>query len=175
MTDAAPIRHTEYGLEPAGPGWYVLNLRDAAYTACEGFGQYAPREAEGAGFEEFGAGIHVLMPGEPNGLYHAEGNQEAFFVVSGECLLIVEGEERPLRQWEFFHCPAGTRHIFVGAGEGPCAIFMVGTRGSRELTYPVDALALRHGAGVETETHDARDAYGPREFKPARFLASSLP
>ena len=160
MTDPAPITHTEYGLEPAGPGWYVLNLRDAAYTACEGFGRYAPREADDARFEEFGVGIHVLMPGEPNGLYHAEGNQEAFFVVSGECLLIVEGEERRLRQWDFFHCPAGTQHVFVGAGDGPCAILMAGVRTEDEkLLYPVSELAERYGASAEEETPDPQTAY----------------
>jgi uncharacterized cupin superfamily protein len=174
MTDAAPLRDTEYGTEPAGPGWYVLNLKESAYTACEGYGQYAPPESEAARFDDFGIGVHVLQPGEPNGLYHAEGNQEGFLVLHGEALLIVEGEERTLRQWDFFHCPRGTRHIFVGAGEGPCAIFMVGTRASRELVYPVDDLALRHGAGAREETNVPREAYGPRTFKPARYLPGSL-
>jgi uncharacterized cupin superfamily protein len=175
MTDEAPLRATENGLEPAGPGWYVLNLRESAYTACQGYGRYAPPEGDAARFDEFGVGVHVLQPGEPNGLYHAEGNQEAFLVVHGECLLIVEGEERTLRRWDFFHCPAGTRHIFVGAGNGPCAIFMVGTRGSRELVYPVDEVAARHGASAERETGEPAEAYGPRTFRPAPFLPGSLP
>ena len=175
MTDEAPLRETEDGIEPAGPGWYVVNLKRAAYTACDGFGQYAPRESKEARFDEYGVGVHVLRPGEPNGLYHAEGNQEAFLVLHGECLLIVEGEERTLRQWDFVHCPAGTRHIFVGAGDGPCAIFMVGTRASDELVYPVDEVAGRHGASASAETSVPREAYGERTFRPARFLPGSLP
>jgi uncharacterized cupin superfamily protein len=168
----APMADTEDGWEVAGPGWFVLNLRESAYTRCEGFGQYAPTEA--VKVDEFGVGVHVLQPGEPNGLYHAEGNQEAFLVLSGECLLIVEGEERRLGRWDFFHCPAGTRHIFVGAGDGPCAIFMVGTRGSRELVYPVDPVAVKHGAGVTKEAHSAKEAYPPRTFSRAPYLPGSL-
>lgn len=51
-------------------------------------------------FAETGFSLAVLAPGRPNGLYHAESAQEDFFVVAGECLLIVEGEERPLRAWD---------------------------------------------------------------------------
>jgi uncharacterized cupin superfamily protein len=171
----APMHDTEVGREPAGPGWYVLNLRDSAYTACEGYGRYAPPEPEGAHFEQFGIGVHVLMPGEPNGLYHAEGDQEGFLVLSGECILIVEGEERRLKQWDFFHCPSMTRHIFVGAGDGPCAIFMVGGRMREALVYPVDPVAQRHGASAAEETSSAREAYGPRTFEPAPYLPGSLP
>ena len=176
MTDAAPLRETEHGIEPAGQGWYVLNLKDSAYTACEGYGRYAPRESREAGseFAEFGIGVHVLRPGEPNGLYHAEGNQEGFLVLHGECVLIVEGEERILRRWDFFHCPGGTRHILVGAGDGPCAIFMVGTRASDELVYPVDEVAQRHGASAQQETSVPAEAYGPRTFQAAPFLPGSL-
>jgi uncharacterized cupin superfamily protein len=173
VIDEAPIAATDAGQEPAGPGWFVLNLREAAYTRCEGYGQYSPTEA--AAFEQFGVGVHVLMPGEPNGLYHEEANQEAFLVLSGECLLLVEGDERRLGQWDFFHCPAGTRHIFVGAGEAPCAIFMAGGRASREVVYPVDEVALRHGAGVSEETAIPREAYGERTFRPAPYLPGSLP
>jgi uncharacterized cupin superfamily protein len=172
----ATMRDTEAGREPAGAGWYVLNLRDSAYTACEGYGQYAPPEPEGAEFAQFGVGVHVIMPGEPNGMYHGEEDQEGFLVLSGECILIVEGEERRLRQWDFFHCPAWTRHILVGAGDGPCAIFMVGARtpGSG-LVYPVDPVALRHGAGATEETAIPREAYGERTFRPARYQPGSLP
>jgi oxalate decarboxylase/phosphoglucose isomerase-like protein (cupin superfamily) len=69
-------------------------------------------------------------------LYHSEGVQEGFFVLSGECTLIVEEEERQLRQWDYFHCPAETRHVIVGAGDGPCAILMLG-RASRGRDAPL--------------------------------------
>ena len=88
-------------------------------------------------------------------------------MLSGECRLIVEGEERLLRPWDFVHCPPGTHHIFVGAGDGPCAILMIGARlASEELHYPVSELAARYGASVEQETSDFEQVY-PR-FEPPR-------
>jgi uncharacterized cupin superfamily protein len=154
----APMADTEDGWEVAGPGWFVVNLRESAYTRCEGFGQYAPTEA--VKVDEFGVGVHVLQPGEPNGLYHAEGNQEAFLVLSGECLLIVEGEERRLGAWDFVHCPPMTRHVFVGAGDGPCAIVGVGARNAGEgLRYPVSDVALKHSAGVTEAATSGKVAY----------------
>jgi uncharacterized cupin superfamily protein len=94
-------------------------------------------------------------------MYHHESTQEDFLVLSGEPLLIVEGEERRLRQWDFFHCPPGTNHVIVGAGSGPSALVAVGLRDAAEDwgAYTVDETALRHGAGVEEETTDARTAY----------------
>ena len=81
-------------------------------------------------------------------------------MLAGECKLLVEGEERLLRAWDFFHCPAGTEHVFVGAGDGPCAILMTGVRTEDEkLLYPVSELAARYGASVEQETPDAEEAY----------------
>jgi uncharacterized cupin superfamily protein len=117
-------------------------------------------ESPDAEFTELGIRICVLQPGQPNGLYHAEETQEDFLVLAGECLLLVEGEERRLRAWDFFHCASGTEHIFVGSGGGPCAILMTGTRRpGRPIFYPVSELALRHRAGVETETPSPKDAY----------------
>jgi uncharacterized cupin superfamily protein len=99
-------------------------------------------------------------PGQPSGLYHAESNQEDFLLLAGECLLLVEGEERQLRAWDFVHCPPGTEHVFVGIGDGPCVIFMTGRRtADKEIVYPRSDVASRHGAGVEDETSSAVDAY----------------
>ncbi len=104
----------------------------------------------------------MLEPGKPSGLYHAEANQEDFLVLAGECLLLVEGEERRLRAWDFVHCPAGTEHIFVGAGDGPSVVFMAGSRRKRgEIVYPRSDLALRYRAGVAQETTSPTDAYAP--------------
>ena len=66
--------------------------------------------------------MQILQPGQPNCLYHSEPVQEDFLVLHGECLVILEGEERRLRQWDFVHCPPGAEHVFVGAGDGPCAV-----------------------------------------------------
>ena len=97
-------------------------------------------------------------------MYHWEADQEDFLVLSGEALLIVEGQERALRQWDFVHCPPETRHIILGAGEGPCAVLAIGAREHIDEdcnggAYTVDEVARRHGAGVDEQTSDARVAY----------------
>jgi uncharacterized cupin superfamily protein len=119
-------------------------------------------------FPQFGIRLHVLPPGEPNGLYHHENQQEAFLVLSGECKLLVEGEEKTLRPWDFFHSPAGTEHIFVGSGDEPCVILMAGGRTIEpwSATYPVSELAARHGASAEKETTNPDEAYVG--FEPSR-------
>ena len=141
----APLEDRGSGLSPAGEGWFVVNVAAAEWLTTEG-GEKRPSgsecsfESAAAEFAEVGIRIHVLPPGEPNGCYHSETQQEDFLVLSGECLVIVEGEERRLKQWDFFHSPAGTEHVFVGGGESPCAIFMVGSRtGEWNVRYPVSS------------------------------------
>ncbi len=115
-------------------------------------------------FPGVGYTLAVLEPGKPTGMYHAESSEEGFLVISGECLAIIEEEERPLRQFDFFHCPPGTRHSFVGAGDGPCLLLMVGSRAGRDerwITYPASEAAAKHGAAVEAETASPREAYAP--------------
>jgi uncharacterized cupin superfamily protein len=93
-------------------------------------------------------------------MYHAEGNQEDFLVLAGECKAIVNGEERTLKQWDLLHCPAGTEHVLVGAGTGPCWILMVGARKpTATVHYPVNEKAAEHGASVSEPTNDSRTAY----------------
>jgi uncharacterized cupin superfamily protein len=104
----------------------------------------------------------LLEPGQ-SGVYHAESNQEAFLVLAGECRLLVEGEERRLRAWDFFHSPPWTEHAFVGAGDGPCVILMVGAHLGPEVRYPVSELAARYGASVEKETSDPGEVYATAE------------
>jgi uncharacterized cupin superfamily protein len=156
----APLDDTGAGLAPAGEGWFVVNVRDTAWLTSETFGSGCVFESRQTPFPQVGINIAVMQPGEPNCLYHSENLQEAFLVLAGECTLLVEGEERPLRAWDFFHCPAGTEHVFVGAGDGPCAVLMVGARSEDErLLYPVSELAARYGASAEEETPDPRQAY----------------
>ena len=168
--DEATLEDTPYGRNPAEEGWFVLNLGDAlALRNEEKGGAIIPLEPRGGPFKDFGVNVHVVWPGEPNALYHTEDAREAFLVLSGECTLIVEEQERPLRQWDFFHCPAGTRHIFVGAGNGPCAILMIGARHEAEqLRYPVSKVAAKYGASVAAETPNPDEAYAdwPGEFVP---------
>ena len=168
MVPEAPLEQTDAGLVPAGPGWFVLNAREARWRHREGRGYSLPftgsndSEAE-TYFPQLGVQLLVLGPGEPIGMYHWEADQEGFLVLSGEALLLVEGQERSLRPWDFVHCPAGTGHMIVGAGEGPCTILGVGSRqhmaGPEWGAYTVDEVALRHGAGVDEETSDSNLAY----------------
>lgn len=117
-------------------------------------------EGREASFPQFGINVSVLEPGKPNCLYHSEAAQEAFLVLSGECKLLVEGEERALKAWDFFHCPPGVEHVFVGAGDGPCVVLMVGARSKDErLLYPVSELAGRYDA---TRISSARRRLGRR-------------
>ena len=156
------MERTEYGTEPATEGWFAVNVRDAAWVTNEAFGAACVIEGDAASFPQVGYTLHVLEPGQCNGLYHREGDQEDFLVLSGACVLIIEGEERQLQAWDFVHCPAGTEHIFVGVGDGPCVIFMAGAREHRRsAVYTRSEAAVRHGAGVETETADSREAYAP--------------
>ena len=164
----ARLEDSGSGLAPASDGWFVVNVRDAEWLTSEtaptserrSSGSECAFESREFEFKQFGIRLHVLESGEPNGLYHSESQQEAFLVLSGECRLLVEGEERLLRPWDFVHSPAGTDHIFVGAGDGPCVILMAGARSEDgQLRYPVSELAARHGASAADETSDPSDAY----------------
>jgi uncharacterized cupin superfamily protein len=155
----APLVPAGAGLSPTGDGWFVVNARDARWLEGH-FGAYTRFEGD-AGFAQLGINIGVLAPGQPACMYHREDNQEDFLVLAGECLLLIEGEERSLQAWDFVHCPAKTDHVFVGAGSGPCAILAVGARSGNGTVYPVSELAQRHAAGVDVETSVSSEAYAP--------------
>jgi len=153
------MEEREGGLKPSGEGWFVVNARDAEWGHNEKFGAGVTFEGTPY-FRQFGINIQVIWPGQPNGYYHAEKDQEDFLVLSGECLLLIEGEERGLRAWDFVHCPSGTEHILVGAGDGPCVFIGIGARQTPDaILYTVSELALRHGAGVTAETARPAEAY----------------
>jgi uncharacterized cupin superfamily protein len=160
VPEEARLEQYDSGLAPASEGWFVVNVGDATWLTHEVFGATCLFESPDAEFAELGVRLTVLEPGQPNGLYHGEETQEAFLVLRGECLLLVEGEERRLRAWDFFHSAPGTEHILVGAGETPCVVLMAGTRRpGRPIHYPVSDLALRHRAGVEVATSSPPEAY----------------
>jgi uncharacterized cupin superfamily protein len=172
MADEARIDQTDAGAVVVSPGWFVLNMAEVAWwrDASGRGGEWSGNEPP-EGFEQYGMGIHVLHPGQMNGLYHSESDQEDFLVLSGECILVIEEEERRLKAWDFVHCSPGTRHIFVGAADGPCAILMAGARTEgKTLHYPASEVAARHGASASEETGDAREAYRdwPRDFRQVR-------
>jgi hypothetical protein len=98
MVEEARLEPREAGLTPVSAGWFVVNVRDAAWVRSDA--------------------------------------------------------------WDFVHSPSGTEHIFVGAGGGPCVIFMTGGRTrERGTVYAVSEVARRHGAGVESETTESSAAY----------------
>jgi uncharacterized cupin superfamily protein len=171
MVEEARLDDVGSGVTPVSPGWFVVNVGEAAWLQHDAFGGRCVFESNGRVladrpdaepqmFADTGFTLAVLEPGKPSGLFHAESAQEDFLVLSGSCLLLVEDEERPLGAWDFVHCPAGTRHTFVGTGDGPCVLFAIGARREgKTLSYPVAEHALARDAGVEAETNDPREAY----------------
>jgi|GraSoiStandDraft_8_1057269.scaffolds.fasta_scaffold148943_2 quercetin dioxygenase-like cupin family protein len=173
MVEEARLDEAGSGLAPASPGWFVVNAGDAAWVRNDAFGgrcvfESTPRvlaqraDVEPQPFPQVGYTLAVLEPGRPTGMYHAESSQEDFLVLAGECLLLIEDAERPLRPWDFVHCPPGTAHVFVATSAAPCVILMIGARRDHDtIVYPRSAAALRHGAGVEAETPEPAVAYAP--------------
>ena len=162
MVPAAELQQTEHGLVPTGDGWFVLNARDSRWYHGESRGAFCDFEGD-QDFPQVGVNLQVLMPGQPMAMYHWEVDQEDFLVLSGEALLIVEGEERLLRAWDFFHCASLTKHTIVGAGDGPCIVIAIGARAHQEGPdwggYTADETATRHGVGVAEDTNEPEKAY----------------
>jgi uncharacterized cupin superfamily protein len=168
VIEEARLEEVGSGLTPVTDGWFVVNVRDAAWETS-GLGGMCAFEGFDVPFSQLGINVRVLMPGS-SWLYHSESNQEDFLVVAGECLLLIEGDERPLKAWDFVHSPAGTEHAFVATADAPCVIVMTGAR-ANELApfFPRSELALRHGVGVERETTSPREAQAGRfEWQYAR-------
>ena len=106
MIDEARLEDVGSGLAPVSEGWFVVNARDAAWLTNETFGgvcifesddfvlrerpDLEPVEVEGAGFT-----LARDQTGQASGLYHAETKtQEDFLVVAGECIVLIEEQER---------------------------------------------------------------------------------
>ena len=164
MVKEARLEKLEAGLTPVTDGWFVVSIPDAAWVTSDVLGDACIFEGDDASFPDVGFTLAVLQPGQSGGRYHREANQEDFLVLAGECVLLIEDEERPLKAWDFVHCPPHTAHGFVGAGDGPCVIFMTGARKGwpeRGTVYLRSEVAMRHGAGVEEETTSSAEAYAP--------------
>lgn len=164
------MEQTDAGLWPVAEGWFVLNVADAVGETRREGAIHASFESPKCEFSQFGINVTVLDDGVPNCLYHRESPQEAFLVLDGEPLLLIEGQERRLKKWDFVHCPPGATHVFVGPG----VIMMVGTRPEEEkVHYPVDELAQRHGASAVAPSDDPKEAYPAagwsRDWKPVRM------
>jgi uncharacterized cupin superfamily protein len=160
MTEEAHLEETESGLRPTADGWFVVNVADTAWVVHDAFGSGCVFEnRQGGEFPELGINISVVQPGQPLCLYHEESAQEDFLVLAGEARLLVNGEERALRTWDFVHSPAGTEHVIVGAGDGPAIVLAVGKRPDEEIRYPKSELAEKYGASAEADTTDPQEAY----------------
>ncbi len=185
MVPEAELEQTEAGLVPASVGWFVFNSRDARWFENPGQGHSLPLtgkteyEAE-TFFPMLGMAIRVMEPGEPSSTYHWETEQEDFLVLSGEAVLIVEGQERRLEQWDFVHCPPETRHVFVGAGDGPCVILAASSRQFQKDGpwgyYCADETAARYNASSPEDTQDTElaEARFPPS-RPTRYRDGLLP
>lgn len=158
----AAIERNADGVRPVGEGWFVVNVAELAASGNPRMGISCSPEPRDARFAEFGINVRVLEPGQFNARYHRENAQEAFLVLAGECILVVEGEQRRLRSGDFFHSPPLTGHVFVGAGDGACTILMVGGRTQEWCEgegFPVDATAARYDASVARATDSPKVAY----------------
>jgi len=130
MVPEQPLEATEHGLVAGSDGWFVLNAAEARWRERPGRGAYCDLEGD-SDFSQVGINIQTLAPGEPMAMYHWEADQEDFLVLAGEGVLVIEGQERPLRRWDFVHCPAGTEHVIVAAGSGPLVVLCIGAAESR--------------------------------------------
>jgi mannose-6-phosphate isomerase-like protein (cupin superfamily) len=171
----ARIEETPEGQVPADGGWFILNLGEMAWEAAQGFGAWLDFDhPDTEPSARVGVHVHVLQPGETNGLYHAEAAQEGFLVLSGECIAVVESEERRMRQWDYFHSPPGTEHITVGAGDEPCAILMFGSPDPRrKVEWIANETAAKYGASVAKTTGRDTEAYG--DLPPLERVRSPKP
>ena len=177
MVPEATLEDNGAGLVPTSAGWFVMNARDGRWFDKPGQGHSIPLtghdeyEAERF-FPMLGMSIRIINPGEPSTTYHWETEQEDFLVLSGEGVLIVEGQERPVKQWDFVHCPPETRHAFAGAGDEPCVILCASSRQFQKDgpwgSYCVDEAAARYNASPPEDTQDTDVAYA--RFAPAREM-----
>jgi uncharacterized cupin superfamily protein len=172
----ARLARTDNGLVPESEGWFVLNAREVPWVHTANLGSACFFEGEGR-FAQMGFNVNVLQPGDAGAMYHAEGTQEGFLVLAGEGIAIVEGEERPLRAWDYFHCPPDTPHVLVATGDRPFVYVAAGARNDdpSRLVYPVDETALRHRAGVEKETTIGKEAYAGQTLEHGGYREGDLP
>ena len=115
-------------------GWFVKNVRDATWMKTEEFGKACGFDVEDP-FPQVGIHIFLLEPGKPNCRYHREEAQEDFLVLSGNCKVLVNGEELALKPWDLVHCPAGVSHVLVGGEEGPAAVLAIGHRPGKGIGH----------------------------------------
>ena len=153
----------------------IINLADAPALTHSKRATLIKLEPDDVRWPDTAINVQVMAPGQPNCRYHSEPVQEDFLVLFGECILIVDDEERPLRAWDFVHLPADVPHVFVGAGDGPCGVLMIGSRRADRAHYPVSEVAARYDASVTEPTDVVDEAYADWRQEPRRPAANPLP
>jgi uncharacterized cupin superfamily protein len=153
----------------------IINLASAPALGHSRRSTSIELEPDGMQWPDTGVNIQIMEPGQPNCRYHHEPVQEDFLVLYGECIVILDSEERPLAQWDFVHCPAGTDHVFVGAGDGPSAVLMIGSRREDEAHYPVNDVAAKYDASVTRATDEPAEAYADWRQEPWRPVPNPWP
>jgi quercetin dioxygenase-like cupin family protein len=171
----AEIERTEDGLVPRTDGWFVLNAHDVPWTHTDRLGSACFFESEEQRFPELGFNVNVMPPGHFGSMYHAEPSQEGFLVLAGQGVVVVEGVERKLRAWDYFHCPADTPHVLVATGDEPLIYVAAGSRAKRGVVYLVDETAQTHGAAVSEETTEGREAYAGFQLSVGSYREGDLP
>ena len=154
---------------------FIRNLADAPALAHSRRATLLDLEPDEAPWPDTGVNVQIMQPGQPNCRYHSESVQEDFIVLHGECIAIVDGTEHRLRQWDFLHCPADVPHVFVGAGDGPCAVLMIGARRDETVHYPVNDVAARYDASVRTPTDEPAEAYADWRTEPRHPIPNPWP
>jgi uncharacterized cupin superfamily protein len=162
--EEASLESTEAGTGPASDGWFIVNIADAITTGRAGLGVATFFGGVSKGPRPYGINVHVLQPGEPSCMYHRDNCEEMFLVLGGECVAVVEDQERRMTRGDFLKTPLGCAHVLIGAGDGPCAILMAGPNVEPdEVYYPPSEVAGRHGAAVEQLTDEPEQAYARYE------------
>ena len=171
----AELEQTDVGVVPRSVGWFVLNVRDGRWYDKPEQGFSAPLtgddeyEAE-TFFPMLGMAIRVMNPGDVSTTYHWETEAEDFLVLAGEAIAILEGQERRIGQWDFVHCPPGTKHAFVGAGDRPCVLLCASSRQFQKDGpwgyYCTGETAAKYNAASSQDTQDGSIAYA--RFPPSR-------
>jgi mannose-6-phosphate isomerase-like protein (cupin superfamily) len=184
VVEEAELEETEVGLLPKTQGWFIMSALETRWFDKPGQGHsvsltgYNEYEAE-TFFPMLGMSIRVAGPGDATTTYHWETEQEGFLVLSGEGIAIIEGEERPLKQWDFVHCPPGTRHAFAG-GEPPLVLLCASSRQFQKDGpwgyYCFDETAAKYNAASPEDTQDGEIAYARfAEVRKTRYPGGLLP
>jgi hypothetical protein len=76
MVSEARLEELTAGLTPVTDGWFIVNVRDAAWVTNDTLASACTFEGDGTPpFGEVGLTLRVLQPGQPSALYHRESNR----------------------------------------------------------------------------------------------------